>query len=186
MILSTMFIVICFAVMMISINGYVSAMNLMTQPEAGDAAHYGLTLGFNAVGQIIATGIIIYFDLNNSVNNVVPAILGVGLVFISISIIISLTCGQYWSCCQCNIYGGEWCIYSQHWLYVKSDDEQPSDDGDDVKYPAKEVGTWLVFLFVITCWIALFAFLLWSVDWYASTYYSEEFGSPGYNRGVWE
>jgi uncharacterized membrane protein len=97
MILSTMFIVICFAVMMISINGYVSAMNLMTQPEAGDAAHYGLTLGFNAVGQIIATGIIIYFDLNNSVNNVVPAILGVGLVFISISIIISLTCGQYWS-----------------------------------------------------------------------------------------
>jgi Na+/phosphate symporter len=108
MILSTMFTIICFAVMMISINGYVSAMNLMTQPEAGNAVHYGLTLGFNAVGQIIAT-----FGLNNSVDNVAPAILGVGLVFISISIIISLTCGQYSSCCQCNIYG-EWCICSQH------------------------------------------------------------------------
>jgi hypothetical protein len=169
-----MFTVICFAVIMISINGYMSAMNLMTQPEAG-----------NAVGQIIAAGIIIYFGLNNSVDNVVPAILWVGLVFISISIIISLTCGQYWSCCQCNIYG-EWCICSQHWLYVKSDDEQPSDDEGDVRYVAKDVDTWFVFLFVIACWITLFAFLPWSVDWYASTYYSEKFGSPGYNRGVWE
>jgi hypothetical protein len=95
MILSTMFTITYFAAIMISINGYMSAMNLMTQPEAG-----------NAVGQIIATGIIIYFGLNNS-DNVVPAILWVGLVFISISIIISLTFGQYWSCCQCNIYGGE-------------------------------------------------------------------------------
>jgi hypothetical protein len=96
-ILSTMFTVICFAVMMISINGYMSAMNLMTQPEAGNAAHYGLISGFNTVDQIIATGTIIYFGLNNSVDNVAPAILGVDLVFISISIIISLTCGQYWS-----------------------------------------------------------------------------------------
>jgi MFS family permease len=40
-------------------------------------------------------------------------------------------------------------------------------------------------LFVIACWIALFAFLPWSVDWYASTYYSDEVGSPEYNRGVW-
>jgi hypothetical protein len=91
-ILSTMFTVICFAVMMISINGYMSAMNLITQKEAGNAAHYGLISGFNAVGQIIAT-----FGLNNSVDNVASAILGVGLVFILISIIISLTCGQYWS-----------------------------------------------------------------------------------------
>jgi hypothetical protein len=49
-----------------------------------------------------------------------------------------------------------------------------------VKYVANEVSVWLVFLFVIACWIALFAFLPWSVDWYASTYYSDE-----YNRGVW-
>jgi hypothetical protein len=83
-ILSTIFTIICFAVMIISINGYMSVMNLMTQPEAG-----------NAVGQIIATGIIIYFGLNNFVDNVAPAILRVGPVFISISIIISLTCGQY-------------------------------------------------------------------------------------------
>jgi hypothetical protein len=87
-----MFTIICFAVMLISINGYMSAMNLITQKEAGNAAHYGLISGFNAVGQIIAT-----FGLNNSVDNVAPAILGVDLVFISISIIISLTCGQYWS-----------------------------------------------------------------------------------------
>jgi hypothetical protein len=188
-ILSTMSTVIYFAVMMISINGYMSAMNLMTQPQTGNAAHYGLTSGFNAVGQMIAMGIIIYFSQNNnnnnSVDNVAPAILGVGFVFISISIIISLTCGQYWSCCQCNIYGGEWCICTQHWLYVESNDEQPSDDEEDVRYVAKEVGTWLVFLFVIACWIALFAFLPWSVDWYASTYYSDEVGSPEYNRGVW-
>jgi hypothetical protein len=87
-----MFTIICFAVMLISINGYMSAMNLITQKEAGNAAHYGLISGFNAVGQIIAT-----FGLNNSVDNVASAILGVGLVFILISIIISLTCGQYWS-----------------------------------------------------------------------------------------
>jgi hypothetical protein len=185
--LSTMLSIICFAVMMISINGYMSAINLITQPEAGNVAHYGLTSGFNAVGQMIAMGIIIYFgqsNNNNFVDNVAPAILKVGFVFISIFIIIPLTCGQYWSCCQCNIYGGEWCICTQHWLYVESNDEQPSDDEEDVRYVAKEVGTWLVFLFVIACWIALFAFLPWSVDWYASTYYSKEVGSPEYNRGV--
>jgi hypothetical protein len=206
--LSTMFTIICFAVMMISINGYMSAMNLMTQKEAGNAAHYGLTSGFNAVGQIIATGIIIYFGLNNnnSVDNVAPAVLGVGFVLISIFIIISLTCGQYWPCCVCHIYNEYWpccvCrIYNQywsydkccicgesllhwHWIHWKSDDKQPSDNGGNVKYVANEVGTWLVFLFVIACWIALFAFLPWSVDWYASTYYSEDVGSPEYNRGV--
>jgi hypothetical protein len=186
--LSTMLSIICFAVMMISINGYMSAINLITQPETGNAAHYGLTSGFYAVGQMIAMGIIIYFgqsNNNNFVDNVAPAILKVGFVFISIFIIIPLTCGQYWSCCQCNIYGGEWCICTQHWLYVESNDEQPSDHEEDVRYVAKEVGTWLVFLFFIACWIALFAFLPWSVDWYASTYYSDEVGSPEYNRGVW-
>jgi hypothetical protein len=195
--LSTMFTIICFAVMMIFINGYMSAINLMAQPEVGNAAHYGLTSGFNAVGQIIATGIIIYFGLNNSVDNVAPAILGVGFVFISIFIIISLTFGQYWPCCACRIYHQYWpfdkcCTCSQHWLYLvywKSDHEQSSSDhGRDVKYVAnddKVVGTWFVFLFVIACWIALFAFLPWSVDWYASTYYSDEVGSPEYNRGVW-
>jgi hypothetical protein len=190
--LSTMLSIICFAVMMISINGHMSAMNLMTQKEAGNAEHYGLTSGFNAVGQMIAMGIIIYFgqsNNNNSVDNVAPAILKVGFVFISIFITISLTCGQYWSCCQCCIYD-EWCMCSQHWLYWESqnllyDDEQPSDDEEDVRYVANELGTWLVFLFVIACWIALFAFLPWSVDWYASTYYSDEVGSPEYNRGVW-
>jgi hypothetical protein len=187
-ILSNIFTVICFAVMMISINGYMSVMNLMAQPEAANAAHYGLTSGLNAVGQIIATGIIIYFGLNNSVDNVAPTILGVGFVFISISIIISLTCGQYWPCCGCSVYDKRF-ICCQHELYWESqyspyDNEQPSDHGRDVKYVAKEVSTWLVFLFVIACWIALFAFLPWSVDWYASTYYSEDVGSPEYNRGV--
>jgi hypothetical protein len=186
--LSTIFTVICFAVMMISINGYMSAMNLITQPEAANAEYYGLTSGLNAVGQIIATGIIIYFGLNNNNNNnsvdnnVAPAISGVGFVFISISIIISLTFGQYWPCCQCCIYD-EWCICSQHWLYWlywEPDDEQSYNHGRDVEYVANEVSVWLVFLFVIACWIALFAFLPWSVDWYASTYYSDE-----YNRGVW-
>jgi predicted secreted protein len=187
-ILSTMFTVICFAVMMISINGHMSAMNLMTQPEAGgNAAHYGLTSGLNAVGQMIAMGIIIYFGLNNnnnnnnnnnSVDNVAPAILGVGSVFISIFIIISLICGQY-----C-IYD-KWCTCGRLLVYWESGDKQPSDDGNDVKYVTNGVGTWLVFLFVIACWIALFAFLPWSVDWYASTYYSDKVGSPEYNRGVW-
>jgi hypothetical protein len=191
-IFSTMFTVICFAVMMISINGYMSAMNLMAQSEAGNAAHYGLTSGFNAIGQIIATGIIIHFGQNNNSvdNNVAPAILGVGFVSISISIIISLTCGQYWPCCGCSRADGCY-ICCDYWLHWKPDDkqpfddEQPSDNGGDMKYVANEVvGIWLVFLFVIACWIALFAFLPWSVDWYASTYYSDEVGSPEYNRGV--
>jgi hypothetical protein len=199
-ILSTIFTVICFAVMMISINGYMSAMNLLTQPEVANAEHYGLTSGLNAVGQIIATGIIIYFGQNNNNNNnnsvdnnVAPAILGVGFVLISISIIISLTFGQYWPCCGCRIFNQYWpydkcCICSQHWLYWlywEPDDEQSSNHGRDVKHVANEVSVWLVFLFVIACWIALFAFLPWSVDWYASTYYSDEVGSSEYNRGVW-
>jgi hypothetical protein len=180
-ILSTMFTVICFAVMMISINGYMSAMKLVAQPEAGDTAYYGLTSGLNAVGQMIATSIIIYFGLNNSIDNVAPAILGVGFVFISISIIISFTFDQSWPCCRCRVYD-DCCVFSQLWLYWDHDLEPLSDYGI---YVAEEVGSWLVFLFVTACWIALFAFLPWSVDWYASTYYSEDVGSPEYNRGVW-
>jgi hypothetical protein len=181
--LSTMFTVTLFAAMMISINGYMSVMNLMAQPKADNAAHYGLTSGFNAVGQMIATGIIIYFSLNNSVDNVAPAILSVGFVFISISIIISLTCGQYWPCCGCRIYDPCCVFIGLFWLYWESDDKSPPSDHR--RYVADEVHIWLVFLFVIACWIALFAFLPWSVDWYASTYYSEDVGSPEYNRGVW-
>jgi hypothetical protein len=187
-ILSTILTVFFFAAMMISINGYMSAINFMTQPEASNTAHYGLTSGLNAVGQMIATSIIIiYFGLNNnnnSVDNIAPAILGVGFVFISIFIIISLTCDQYWPCCGSCMYD-ECCLFDQSWVpvYWYFDLEPPSDDGRYVV--VEEVGTWLVFLFVTACWIALFAFLPWSVDWYASTYYSENVGSPEYNRGVW-
>jgi hypothetical protein len=57
---------------------------------------------------------------------------------------LSLSCGQYWPY-------GECCKIS-------------SDDGGEGKYVAEEVGTWLVFLFIIAFWIVLFAFLLWYVD----------------------
>jgi hypothetical protein len=209
--LSTIFTVICFAAMMISINGgYTSAMNLMAKQKVGNAEHYGLESGLNAVGQMIAMGIITiyYFGLNNnnnnnSIDNAAPAILRVGFVFISIFIILSLTFGQYWPCCGCRTchaywpyneyccicsqhwpYKDDYCICSQHWLVWEPYDEQPFDDGGNVEYVANEVHIWPVFLFVIACWIALFAFLPWSVDWYASTYYSPDVGSPEYNIGV--
>jgi hypothetical protein len=80
-----MFTVICFIVVMISINGYMSAMNLIAQLEADNIAHYALASGLNAVGQMIAMCIIIYFGLNNSVDNTAPAILrGMFCVYLNI------------------------------------------------------------------------------------------------------
>jgi hypothetical protein len=196
----TIFTVILFAAMMVSINGYMSVLNLVAQPEANNAAHYGLAPGFNAVGQMIATGIIIYFCRNNSVDNAAPAIFGVSFVFISIFIIISLTCGQYWPCGQCcKVSSGDegweekvdvkYIIAknedeSKRNFVAEEEEEEEEDDDDDDDDDDDKVSIWLVFLFVIACWIALFAFLPWSVDWYASTYYSDKVGSPKYNRGV--
>jgi hypothetical protein len=179
----TIFTVILFAAMMVSINGYMSVLNLVAQPEANNAAHYGLAPGFNAVGQMIATGIIIYFGQNNNnpVDNTASAIVRVSFVFISIFIIISLTCGQYWPCGQCcKVSSGDEEREEEDGKYIiiKNEDESKRN------HPADEVVIWFIFLFIIACWIALFAFLPWSVDWYASTYYSDEVGSPEYNRGV--
>jgi hypothetical protein len=120
----------------------------------------------NAAGQTIAMCIIIiiivYFGQNNSIDNVALAILErLFCVYLNIHNTIIKFCGQYWPYGKC-------CKIS-------------SDDGGEGKYVAEEVGTWLI---IITFWIALFIFLPWSVDWYASTYYSSKVGSLEYNRGV--
>jgi hypothetical protein len=184
-ILSTILTVICFAVMMISINGYMLMMSLVAQPETGIITHYGLRSGLNGIGQIIAMGIIIYFGQNKLVDDAAPAILGVGFVLMLIFIILTLSCGQYWPCCE-----------------APSDDTNTNNNNNTTTTPfssdyfasslcltegrcvTEGTSSWLIFFFIMVYWIALFALLPWSVDWYASTYYSSEVGSPEYSEGV--
>jgi hypothetical protein len=174
--------VICFAIMMISINGYMSVVNSVAQAEIDNIAHFGLESGLNAVGQMIAMGIIVIiinnFSPSNSVDDVALAIFGVGFVLMLIFMILILNYGQYWPCSETSndtttvvlpfsIYQSIRCFYNQMKIYVN-----------------QETSAWYTLFAVMFCWTALFAFVPWSVDWYASTYYSSEVDSPEYSRGV--
>jgi hypothetical protein len=205
---SSFITVIFFSVIMIAINTYMSATNSIIQSEISDIMYSRILTVLYAAGQIIPIVITATLDLEalSKAPIIFAMIFGLILVFMTLSLAFD---DQYGLSCLLNIIQGSRRSYvgttpeepeniasccqffsNENHIVCKcckapADTESLSENfiesfGLIRTYMAE--GTWIMFLFFMACWIALFAFLQWSVDWFVPTFYSPNVHSSEYNQ----